>query len=363
MAAHLRIGPFQGRDDAGAEMGDQLAVQFFQLARRKAAGKDGAAATILQALDDGQDHVLHLFLALEEMHVFQQEHVQIAQAGAEALHIVAAQGRHIARGQILGGKIGQTGLTALLLHGTAHGLHDVGLAQAGSRADEQGLHTAAVMADVLGRSHGHGIAGADHEIVETEAPALTGAGAQRGGRQGQGTLAGLPERLGRTGRRRMEGRRGHLMHRLRHRRGKRGRSSGGRSNGRGRSDSSPLTGDADVDVFRRHLQHGRGSGAQGILHAVAQPAGHVFAGCGKTQAVPFDMGIQRMDPHLEDAGIEDTPQIFRDLLPLLLHACHCPPIKNAGTRAMASHARSNMSRPVGLLRCRRPSFGEAPARM
>ena len=95
MAAHLRIGPLQGRHDAGTEMGDQPAVQPFQLARGKAAGKDGAAAAILQALDDGQDHVLHLFLALQEMHVFQKEHVQVAQTGAEALHIVAAQGRHI----------------------------------------------------------------------------------------------------------------------------------------------------------------------------------------------------------------------------------------------------------------------------
>ena len=296
-------------------MGDQLAVQFFQLARRKAAGKNGASAAILQALDDGQDHVLHLFLALKEMHVFQQEHVQIAQTGAEALHIVAAQGSHITRRQILGGKVGQTGLPALLLHGTAHGLHDVGLAQAGSRADEQGLHTAAVMANVLGRGHGHGIAGADHKIVETEAPALTGTGAQRGGRQGQGTLAGLPEGLGRTGGRRMEGRYGRLMHGLRHGRG-RGRSNGGRGNRRGRSRRSALTGDADIDIFRRHLQHRCGSGTQSILHAVTQPAGHIFARCGKAQAVPLDMGIQRMDPHLEDAGIEDTPQIFRDLLPL-----------------------------------------------
>ena len=283
------------------------------------------------------------------MHVFQQEHVQIAQTGAKALHIVAAQGSHITRRQILGGKVGQTGLTALLLHGTAHRLHDVGLAQAGGRADEQRLHTAAVMADVLGRSHGHGVAGADHEIVETEAPALTGTGAQRGGRQRQGTLAGLPEGLGRTGRRRMERRCGHLMHGLRHGRSKRSRSNGGRGSGRGRSGSSALTGDTDIDVLRRHLQHGRGSGAQRILHAVTQPAGHIFAGCGKAQAVPLDMGIQGMDPHLEDAGIEDTPQIFRDLLPLLLHACHCPPMKNAGTRVMVSHARSKMSRPVGAV--------------
>lgn len=94
--------------------------------------------------------------------------------------------------------------------------------------------------------------------------------------------------------------------------------------------STAWTGDTDIDVLRRHLQHGRGSGAQRILHAVTQPAGHIFAGCGKAQAVPLDMGIQGMDPHLEDAGIEDTPQIFRDLLPLLLHACHCPPMKNAG---------------------------------
>ena len=215
------------------------------------------------------------------MHVFQQEYVQIAQTGAKALHIIAAQGSHIARRQILGGKVGQTGLTALLLHGTAHGLHDVCLAQTGSRADEQRLHTAAVMADVLGRSHGHGVAGADHEIVETEAPALTGTGAQRGGRQGQGTLAGLPEGLGRTGRCRMERRYGRLMHGLRHGRGERSRSNGGRGSGRGRSGSSTLTGDTDIDVLRRHLQHGRGSGAQRILHAVTQPAGHIFAGCGK----------------------------------------------------------------------------------
>ena len=183
------------------------------------------------------------------------------------------------------------------------------------------------MADILGRGHGHGIAGPDHEIVETEAPALAGAGAQRGGRQGQGTLAGL-KGPGRAG-----GRRGHPV------RGgcpggdQRRRDGGGRE-GSGRGGRGTLTGDADIDALRRHLQHRGGSGTQGLLHAVAQPAGHIFTGCGKAQAVPLDMGIQRMDPHLEDAGIEDAPQVFRNLLPLLLHACHCPPMKNAAMRAM-----------------------------
>jgi len=123
------------------------------------------------------------------MDILQQEHVDVfPKGGLEALHLPGLQGHDQPVGELLGREIGHAqALFAQAGQIPAHGLEEMGLAQARGRTDEKLLGRKAHIADALGGHIGQLVRRADHEFVVAEAEAF-GAGIRRlgGERQGQG---------------------------------------------------------------------------------------------------------------------------------------------------------------------------------
>ena len=213
-------------------------------------------------------------------------------------------------GKFFGRKIPHPGGLALVCNGPSHGLGQMGFAQAGSRADKKGLHTAAALAHVLSSGHGHVVGRAHHQICKRIAPERRSR-AVGGQGQGQGGLL-CPARHAR--------RRCSAFLEAR-------RSAGVGYNCRA---GGRRVGFAGAAVRRHPYLHGNGCGVQpqyggrrllqGGEHLVFQPVGYKGAGCCKLQTVHPHGGVERGNPNLENAGIKHFLEIFGNFCPLFLHA-------------------------------------------
>ena len=108
-----------------------------------------------------------LLLALEELHVVDQQHVDVPVAALEGVAGVGVHGVDELVEEGLGGDVTHPVGRVVVVHVAGDGLEQVGLAQAGVAVDEQGV-------PAPGRHLGHGLGGGvgeavgptDHEVLE-----------------------------------------------------------------------------------------------------------------------------------------------------------------------------------------------------
>ena len=129
---------------------------------------------ILKVLDGGKKLFLRAVLAAQEMHVFQKQHVQIAEAFLELVDGLVLHGLHELRGEFLRREVfhAYLALVRLEAEGAAHGLGEMRFAQARARAQKHHVHRGARGKNVACGGIGYLIAGADHEIFKRMLPAL-----------------------------------------------------------------------------------------------------------------------------------------------------------------------------------------------
>lgn len=93
-AARAGVGLFNTGEEPRTETRHEAVVHVSQLAGRKGTRQDDAAPLFLQGLDGGKHLILHLFLALEEVHVLKEQQIHIAETPLEAIHGPRLEGLH-----------------------------------------------------------------------------------------------------------------------------------------------------------------------------------------------------------------------------------------------------------------------------
>ena len=130
----------------GADLGDEAAaeprahahVELVELGRRPVGGDHHLAP----AVDQRVQRVAELLLdgrALQELHVVDQQNVDLAQLLLEGERIAGAQGLHEARHEALGGEIEHLRLGLPLLHVPGDGVQQMGFAEPHIAVHEQGV--------------------------------------------------------------------------------------------------------------------------------------------------------------------------------------------------------------------------------
>ena len=314
-AARAGVGLFNTGEEPRTETRHEAVVHVSQLAGRKGTRQDDAAPLFLQGLDGGKHLILHLFLALEEVHVLKEQQIHVAETPLEAIHGPRLEGLHETARKLFGGQIFDLGIGAVagLAQSLPHGLREVRLAEPRPGAEEQGIHGGTGTRHVARRGIGHVIGGADHKAVERVPPVVRD-GLVHGHGDRQGKLLGSGRKQGRSGHRTGRG----------SRTGTTGRS-GLTLNGDGRT---PRNGTARLGgrIARNHAdlhrppENGGSRIGNVVQQAIAYPRRHKSIGGGQTDLpLPFKVGGERRNPNLVGAGIEPVLQIFTDFEPLSFH--------------------------------------------
>ncbi len=140
-----------------------------QLFGRAVAGDDDLLHALVQGVEGVEELLLGALLAGEELDVVDEQHVHVAEAVAEAGHLVVADGVDHLVGELLAGDVADGGVRLAALHVVADGVHQVGLAHADAAVEEErvvGLGGA--LGDGLRGGHGELVAAADDEGVEAD---------------------------------------------------------------------------------------------------------------------------------------------------------------------------------------------------
>ena len=288
-AAHVQVGLVDDGQKARVDARQELAVQARKLLGQKGAGKDQTAAPGVEGFQGIEQFVLDARLVPEEMDVFQQKDVDVfPEGGLELLHLLGLYGHDQTVGELLGREIGDPGLTSGLAaeDAASHGLDEVGLAQARSRADKKLLRRQGQIADALACGVGHLVGRADHELVVAEAEPV-GQSRRSAGGHGQGQGRGHGPRAG-----------GALSW----------LATGAAGSGRGQASRGGDRGGGPGGLDHKHLgtrAHGHGGGlGNGIGQSFAHPGGHKGVGSDKFQRAITGPGREGLDPEVEQSGAQ-----------------------------------------------------------
>ena len=189
-AARFGVGFLDAGQKTGTEAGHKLGVHVAEFARRERACQDHAAPPALQGFDGRQHFILHFFLALEKVHVFQQQEIHIPEAALESLHFPCPQGLHEAGGKFFGGQVFHAGVGAIarLAQGVPHSLRQMRFAKPRTGTQKEHVHSRSGAGHVAGRGIGHVVGGTHDKAFKGVAPGHRldlGRGKRCGDRQGQ----------------------------------------------------------------------------------------------------------------------------------------------------------------------------------
>ena len=188
--------------EPGLEALAQAVLERLQVVGRTVGGEHDLASAVVQGVEGVEELLLGLGLALEELDVVEEQHVDVAEAGLEGVGVAAAERAEELVGEGLAGGAADRQPGAVGEQEVRDRAEQVGLADAGRAADEQRVVG-------LGRHLGDGerggvreaVAVADDELVEGELGV-----AERSARAALGPSAGGARRA-RPGRRRTQARR------------------------------------------------------------------------------------------------------------------------------------------------------------
>jgi hypothetical protein len=125
------------------------------------------AVGLVQVVEGVEELLQRLLLALEELHVVDEQHVDVAVAALEG---VAGAGLHRVDELVeerLGRDVADPVGGIVVVHVAGDGLQQVGLAEAGVAVDEQRVPAAGRhLGDGLGGGVGEAVRPADHEVLE-----------------------------------------------------------------------------------------------------------------------------------------------------------------------------------------------------
>ena len=110
-----------------------------ELARDAVGGEDDLAARLVQGVEGVEELLLGARLALEELDVVDEEHVDIAVAGLEALAAGGAQGGDELVGEGLGGRVADAESGGVGVQVVGDRRQQVGLAETGRAVEEEGV--------------------------------------------------------------------------------------------------------------------------------------------------------------------------------------------------------------------------------
>ncbi len=207
--AHLELGRLDGDGEAGVEARDEPLVDVREALRVRVRGHHDMALLGQQRLEGVEELFLRAVLVGEELHVIDQQQVERVVVGLELVEGAALVGLNHIRDELLGMDVENFGVGLVLQQAVAHGMHQVGLAQAHAAVDEERVVQVPGRArDVHGGGPRHAVGRALHQGLEGECGVE--ARAERRGR-------GFVRRGGADGR--LGGCRGLLHHGANHRTG------------------------------------------------------------------------------------------------------------------------------------------------
>ena len=194
--AGLEVGGLDVGDQAHLEPAAQAVLEGADGVGRPVGGQHDLAVGLVEVVEGVEELLLGLLLALDELDVVDEQHVDVAVAALEGVVGAGAHGVDELVEEGLGGDVAHPVGRVVLPHVVADGLQEVGLAQAGVAVDEQRVVLA-------GRRLGHGQGGgvgepvgrADHEgvegvprvdVVHRSVPTPPAPAGRRGGRRGHG---------------------------------------------------------------------------------------------------------------------------------------------------------------------------------
>ena len=180
--ARLQLGRLDVGDQAPLEPGAHAVFQGLQPLRRPVGGHDDLLVGVVQGVEGVEELLLRAFLALQELDVVDEQHVDVAVAALEGDLAVVAQGVDEVVGELLGGHVAHAHPREQPLRVVADGVQQVGLAQAGVAPDEQRVvRPRGRLGDGDGRGVAEPVRRADDERVEDVLLVQAGLGARRGG--------------------------------------------------------------------------------------------------------------------------------------------------------------------------------------
>ena len=168
---HFHLGRLDLHRQPPVEAGDQAVFEARNILRVGVAADHDLLARLDQGVEDEEELFLRAVLAVEELHVVEQQHVErtvVALEGVEGLGLVGADHVGVV---ILGVHVADHLLRHVLQDVVADGVDQVGLAEAGATVDEHRVvRCAARVERHLHRGRAGQIVGlADDQVVEGEA--------------------------------------------------------------------------------------------------------------------------------------------------------------------------------------------------
>ncbi len=135
--AGVEVGGVDVGDEAGLEALSQTVFEGLEIAWWPIGGKDDLGACFVEGVEGVEELLLGACLALEELDIVDQQHVDVAEATLEDIHVPAGQGELelVGEGLAGGGAHAQAGIAALQEVGD--GVQEVGLANPRRAADEE----------------------------------------------------------------------------------------------------------------------------------------------------------------------------------------------------------------------------------
>ena len=169
--AGLQLRRLDVGDQAPLEPGAQPVLEGGQLLGRPVRGDDDLLVRVVQRVEGVEELLLDAFLALDELDVVDEQHVDVAVAALERRLAVVAQRVDEVVGEFLGGDVLDAHAGEQPLGVVACGVQQVGLAEPGLAPDEQRVVGARRrLGDGEGGGVGEPVRGADDEGVEGVAP-------------------------------------------------------------------------------------------------------------------------------------------------------------------------------------------------
>ena len=165
--AVLEVRQLDVGDHAPLEARDEPCLEAGDLRRRPVAGEDDLAAAFVERVEGVEELLLHRLLALEEVHVVDEEEVGFAEAAAEVGGgSVLNRGDELV-GELLGADEGDAGVGLSRDDLVRDGLHEVRLAESGVAVDEERVvDLAGRLGDGVGGGGGELVRLSDDEVVE-----------------------------------------------------------------------------------------------------------------------------------------------------------------------------------------------------
>jgi hypothetical protein len=185
--AHFQLGRLDGHGQPGVEAAGQPFVDVHQPLGVGVAGHDDVGALGQQGFEGVEELFLGAVLAGEELHVVDQQQVQVVVLGLQFVKGLALVVLDDVADELLGVQVQHAGIRVVLEQGVAHGVHQVRLAQAHAAVDEQRVvHDARRAGHVQRGRAGHLVGAAGHQGVEGQRrvqPVGVGAGRRVAGQR------------------------------------------------------------------------------------------------------------------------------------------------------------------------------------